>query len=151
MENLRRLTRALRPIYLEDLGLVAALEVLARETQQIGKFPVVFRRTGEPRRLSPQTELALYRMAQETLNNVVRHAQATQCHLEIEFVPKVVMLRIEDNGLGFTPPESPAELAPQGHFGLLGLHERAELIGAILDIQSAPGNGAWIGITLKEK
>ncbi len=149
MENLRRLTRALRPIYLEDLGLVAALEVLARETQQNGGLAVVFHRNGEPRRLHPQTELALYRMAQEALNNMVRHAQASQARLEIVFTPDSVTLYIQDNGQGFTPPESMAELAPQGHFGLLGLHERAELIGGVLEIQSAPGKGTRIGITLK--
>ena len=151
MENLRRLTRALRPIYLEDLGLVTALEVLARENQQTSGISITFQRTGEPRRLLPQTELALYRMAQEALNNVVRHAQASQTKLEIEFTPQTVTVLIEDNGQGFTPPESMAEIAPQGHFGLLGLHERAELIGAALEIQSTLGAGTRIGITLKEK
>jgi signal transduction histidine kinase len=148
MENLRRLTRALRPIYLEDLGLVAALEVLAREIQQSSGLTVVFHRTGEPRRLPPQTELALYRMAQEALNNVVRHAQASQSTLKIDFAPKTVTLHIQDNGQGFIPPESPAELAPQGHYGLLGIHERAELIGAQLEIQSAPQAGTHITIYL---
>ena len=150
IENLRRLTRALRPIYLEDLGLVAALEVLSRETQQTSGLPIHFQRAGEPRRLPPQTELALYRMAQEALSNIIRHAQAGQAYLRIEFVPASVHLSIQDNGQGFAPPESPAELAPQGHFGLLGLHERAELIGAQLEIQASPGNGTRIEINLKE-
>lgn len=146
IENLRRITRALRPIYLEDLGLVAALEVLARETGQIGGPPVEFRRRGAPRRLAPQTELALYRMAQEALSNVVRHAGADQCSLEIAFEPGYVILKVADNGRGFILPDSPAEPAPQGHFGLLGLHERAELIGAKLEIQTAPGKGTTIQI-----
>lgn len=148
MENLRRLTRALRPIYLEDLGLVAALEMLARETQQNSNVTISFRRAGEPRRLPPQTELAFYRMAQEALNNVVHHAQAAQASLEISFLPETITLHIQDNGRGFVPPESLAELAPQGHYGLLGMHERAELIGATLDVRSAPGQGTRIGITL---
>lgn len=150
MENLRRLTRALRPIYLEDLGLVAALEVLAKEVQQASHLPVHFHRTGEPRRLPPQTELALYRMAQEALNNIIRHAQASEAQLEIEFSPTAIHLSIQDNGQGFVPPESPAELAPLGHFGLLGLHERAELIGAHLEIRASPGDGTRIEINLKE-
>jgi signal transduction histidine kinase len=148
MENLRRITRALRPIYLEDLGLVAALEVLTREIEQTGGFPVLFLRKGEPRRLAPQVELALYRMAQEALSNAVRHAGASQCSLEITFVPEGVKLVVQDNGRGFIPPESLAELAPQGHFGLLGLHERAELIGAKLEIQTALGSGTTIQIRL---
>ncbi|NUM46237.1 MAG: hypothetical protein HUU38_16160 [Anaerolineales bacterium] len=151
IENLRRLTRALRPIYLEDLGLVAALEVLTREIQQASGMPVSFHRAGEPRRLPPQTELALYRMAQEALNNVVRHAQASQTTLDIRFASESVSLSIWDNGLGFTPPENIAELAPQGHFGLLGLHERAELIGAMLDIQTSPGSGTRVEISLEDK
>jgi len=150
IENLRRLTRALRPIYLEDLGLVAALEVLARETQQAGDIPIQFHRTGEPRRLPPQTELALYRMAQEALSNIIRHAQASQARLEIEYASTSVHLSVQDDGRGFTPPESPAALVPQGHFGLLGLYERAELIGARLMLQSAPGSGTHITISLPQ-
>lgn len=148
IENLRRITRALRPIYLEDLGLVAALEVLARETEQMGGFPVEFLRRGEPRRLSPQTELALYRMAQEALSNVMRHAGASQGSLEIAFEREGVTLAVQDNGRGFPYPESLARLPPQGHFGLIGLHERAELIGATLEIQTAPGSGTRIQIGL---
>lgn len=148
IENLRRITRALRPIYLEDLGMVAALEVLARETQQSGGIPVTFLREGTLRRLTPQVELALYRMAQEALSNVVRHAGASQSSLEITFDPQGVKLVVQDNGRGFIPPESPSELAPQGHFGLLGLYERAELIGAKLEIQTALGSGTRIQIRL---
>ena len=146
MENLRRLTRALRPIYLEDLGLVAALEVLAREITDLSGTPVSFQRIGEPVRLASHIELALFRMAQEALNNVARHSQATQAALKIEFAPGGVSLQIHDNGKGFTPPESPAELAPQGHFGLLGIHERAELISAHLSIHSTPGGGTQITV-----
>lgn len=149
IENLRRLTRALRPIYLEDLGLVAALEVLAKETQQNGGLQVNFRRTGEPRRLPAATELALYRMVQEALSNVVRHAQAREAGVEIIFTPATVQLQVYDLGRGFAPPESLTELATEGHFGLVGLHERAELLGASLDIHSVPGQGTQINLTLK--
>ncbi len=150
IQNLRRLTRALRPIYLEDLGLVSALEVLARETQQLSGVTVEFLLEGSPRRLSSQTELALYRMTQEALNNVVRHSGAGECQLEINFTADQTCLQVSDNGAGFVPPESPSDLAPQGHFGLLGLHERAELIGAVLEIDSSEGGGTRIRITLAE-
>jgi signal transduction histidine kinase len=146
IKNLRRLTRALRPIYLEDLGLVSALEVLARETADLSGIPVDFRRTGEPRRLTPQAELALFRMAQEALNNIARHAQAGRAGLEILYNVEDVTLHVRDDGRGFIPPESPAELAPLGHFGLLGIQERAELIGARLEILSEPGAGTEITI-----
>src|SRR5581483_8064455 len=139
MANLRRLTRALRPIYLEDLGLVTALEMLAREASQSINLPVEFHRIGSERRLASEVELALYRMAQEALNNIARHAQASHGSLTINFTPETVTLIVSDDGRGFRLPETPAEFAPQGHFGLLGLHERSELIGAHLDIRSAPG------------
>jgi len=85
IENLRRTTRALRPVYLEDLGLVTALEMLARETESASNIKVVFQKQGNEKRLAAPVELALYRMAQEALNNVVRHAQAMQAELSIQF------------------------------------------------------------------
>jgi two-component system sensor histidine kinase UhpB len=148
IENLRRLTRALRPIYLEDLGLVAALEMLGRETTQSSKLPVHFQRNGAERRLAPVVELALYRMAQEALSNIVRHAQASEASLSLTFETQSITLVVTDNGKGFDVPKSPSEFAPSGHFGLLGLHERAELIGATLDIHSGPGLGSRLSVCL---
>lgn len=149
IENVRRQTRALRPIYLEDLGLVTALEMLARETSQAANIPVAFHRQGTEKRLNPNVELALYRMAQEALNNINRHAQASQSELKISFTPQDVTLQVCDDGKGFEVPKSPAEFAPSGHFGLLGLHERAELIGADLEIRSSSGQGTCLTVTLR--
>jgi two-component system sensor histidine kinase UhpB len=144
--DLRRFTRALRPIYLEDLGLVAALEMLAREVSQANHLPVEFHRAGSERRLTSEVELALYRMAQEALSNVARHTLASQAELALTFHEQAVSMTISDDGQGFKVPESPAEFALSGHFGLLGLHERAELIGAHLDIQSSPGRGTRVSV-----
>jgi len=148
IENLRRLTRALRPIYLEDLGLVTALEVLCREAGESMGLQVSFRKEGAERRLAPSVELALYRIAQEALSNIARHARASQAALQFRFAPDGVVLEISDNGVGFEVPKSPAEFAPGGHFGLLGLYERAELIGAALSIDSAPGQGTRLSVHL---
>ncbi len=87
-------------------------------------------------------------MAQEGLNNIQRHAQATQALIKIEFASRQVILTISDNGRGFEPPESPAEFAPGGHFGLLGLYERAELIGAKLKIDTTPMEGTRVAVNL---
>ena len=146
IDNLRRQTRALRPMYLEDLGLVTALEMLAQETSVGAGIRVDFRSQGDERRLPPEVELTLYRMAQEALSNVTRHAQASQASVELRFERERVALEVSDNGQGFEVPRSPAEFAPSGHFGLLGLYERAELIGARLEIRSAPGKGARIQV-----
>ncbi|MGE5375370.1 MAG: histidine kinase, partial [Bacteroidota bacterium] len=136
VENLRRLTRALRPIYLEDLGLVTALEMLAREVSQNNSLNVSFQKTGRERRLAREVELSLYRIAQEALSNVVKHSQATEAGLKISFTEQDLQIEVSDNGTGFSVPRSPTEFAPNGHFGLLGVHERADLIGAKLEVTS---------------
>ena len=148
IENLRRLTRALRPIYLEDLGLVTALEMLAREISQVNSLIVDFQKTGNERRLSREVELSLYRIAQEALNNVAKHSGATRADLSIRYSDSEITLMISDNGHGFVAPASPTEFAPNGHFGLLGIHERADLIGARLGIESTQGQGTRIEIRL---
>lgn len=148
IENLRRLTRALRPIYLEDLGLVTALEMLSREISQNNKLTVAFDKTGQERRLSREVELSLYRIAQEALNNVVKHAKAERAELRITFDDLTVQMEVSDNGSGFITPNSPTEFAPNGHFGLLGIHERADLIGAKLEIESILGRGTKIKVRL---
>lgn len=148
IENLRRFTRALRPIYLEDLGLVTALEMLARETHQSVSLSADFRKVGAEQRLAPEVELTLYRIAQEALSNVTRHAQAAHASITLAFNPRSVTLTVVDDGRGFAVPDSPAEFAPGGHFGLLGMHERAELISAHLKIESAPGRGTRVTVEL---
>ncbi|HSB00027.1 MAG TPA: ATP-binding protein [Anaerolineales bacterium] len=147
IENLRRLTRALRPIYLEDLGLVTALEMLANETSQANSLEISFRHSGKERRLSGEVELALYRIAQEALNNVVRHAKAKHASLQIVF-EKEIKLEVADDGSGFNVPKSPTDFAPSGHFGLLGIRERADLIGARLEVKSEVGQGTQLIIHL---
>ncbi|MCG3141689.1 MAG: hypothetical protein HDKAJFGB_03005 [Anaerolineae bacterium] len=148
IENLRRLTRALRPIYLEDLGLVTALEMLAREIMQNNQLVVDFQKTGSERRLAREVELSLYRIAQEALTNVAKHSKATHADLTIGFDNSEISLVVTDNGNGFIAPNSPTEFAPNGHFGLLGIHERADLIGARLDIESTMGKGTRLKVRL---
>ena len=148
IENLRRLTRALRPIYLEDLGLVTALEMLANETTQQNPLHVDFQKKGEERRLPREVELSLYRIAQEALTNVVRHSEATAAELMIDYREAEVDMEVSDNGRGFNVPKSPTEFAPNGHFGLLGVYERADLIGARLEVDSAPGRGTRLRVRL---
>jgi signal transduction histidine kinase len=146
IDELRRLTRALRPIYLDDFGLVTALEMLAQESTKAGLM-VDFSHNGTEHRLDPAVELTLFRTAQEAMSNVSRHSEATQTQVRLDFQPTAVALEIKDNGKGFTPPRSPAEFAPSGHYGLLGMHERAELIGGKLTIESS-SNGTVLRVTV---
>jgi signal transduction histidine kinase len=146
--DLRRLTRDMRPIYLEDLGLVPALDMLAKDASTSLGNPVNFEASGANRRLSAEVELALYRMAQEALNNVARHAQASSAEVRLSFDTGSIRLTVADDGRGFDVPESPAEMAPEGHYGLLGLHERAELIGGRLTILSKSNQGTTVIVSV---
>jgi two-component system sensor histidine kinase UhpB len=146
IDNLRRVTRALRPIYLEDLGLLAALEMLTREVTQVTGIEVKFNISGPEQRLLPKVELALYRIVQEALSNVARHANASRASVNVSFTPEAVLLEVVDDGQGFEVPRSPAEFAPGGHYGLLGLFERAELIDADLRIASEIGKGTQVSV-----
>jgi len=148
IQDLRRVIRALRPLYLEDLGLVASLQMLARETAESAGIPIDFTHTGVEERLSPKTELALYRIAQEGLSNIQRHAEASKASLSIAYDPDQIQLTITDDGRGFDIPESPAEFASSGHFGLLGIYERTELIGARFEIDADKDKGSHLKITL---
>jgi signal transduction histidine kinase len=148
IQGVRRFSRGLRPIYLEDLGLIPALEMLAREMQSEIEIPVSFRVEGSTSRLQLETEIALYRIVQETLSNIGRHAKAENIQLEVAFEKKSLRITVRDDGVGFTPPGLVSELAHESHYGLIGMYERAELIQAHLEIFSAPGQGTAVVIQL---
>ncbi len=145
--DVRRVIRALRPIYLEDLGLTPALEMLTQSLSERGGLAVTFTVEGEIYRLAPERELALYRIVQEALNNVVKHARAKQVQVKLNYADTLQVL-IRDDGVGFEMPDRGDALTELGHFGLVGMRERAELIGAQLTIQSTAGHGTTIDLHL---
>ena len=145
--GIRRLTRALRPIYLEDLGLLPALRMQASAAQETTGIPVALQRAGNERRLDPANELAVYRIVQEALSNVARHARATQVLIEIEYGPDALICRVIDDGVGFIAASAQnGDSADQGHFGMIGMRERADLAGATLEIVSSPGAGTTVEV-----
>ncbi|MHA1937334.1 MAG: histidine kinase [Candidatus Thorarchaeota archaeon] len=148
IKELRRVIRALRPIYLDDLGLVPALQMLAKDTGREQEIHFDFNVHGDVTRLEPGVELAIYRIAQEALSNTVRHAQADRISFLLEFRGDTFILVIRDDGVGFSPPERPRELGARGHFGLMGMFERADLIGAHLELKSTSETGTQIRIEL---
>lgn len=148
IENLRRMVSALRPIYLEDLGLVAALNMLANDAGEKLNSPVDFTRQGKERRLDAPVELALYRIVQEALSNITRHSGANQAFIRLAFQPDGIRIEIQDNGKGFSVPRSPSEFARSGHFGLLGMFERADLMSGSIQISSVPGHGTRLIVTV---
>lgn len=148
LANVRQFSRDLRPIYLEDLGLLPALEMLVQEMSARNGIAPELRVTGTPQRLSPDLELAIYRIVQEALNNVSRHAHARQVTVEAAFGAHGVSVSVEDNGVGFQVPESPDALVQAGHFGLMGIRERALLFGGHVTISSQPGAGTKLVVYL---
>lgn len=146
MGDLRRIVRALRPAYLEELGLAPALEMLARDLQRDDRLVIHFEKHGAPQRLAPEREMALYRIAQEALNNAWQHSGGSDIWLSVRFEPDQVTITVRDNGKGFAAPRHAADLGASGvqRFGLMGMYERASLIGAHLQIRSEPGAGTTV-------
>jgi signal transduction histidine kinase len=142
-QGIYRLVRDLRPAQLDDLGLVAALRYLAGEIAQQAGLQVELRFEGQAQRLDPLVETVIFRVAQEALSNVARHAGVTRARLILAFTPLEVVLQVSDTGSGFDPQ---AELRPPHGWGLAGMRERAESIGGQLLIQSTPGQGACIEV-----
>jgi PAS domain S-box-containing protein len=138
-EELRRLARGLRPASLEDLGLVAALQRLVQDLDGRERLRAELRVQGQPRRLDPLVELGLFRIAQEGLRNVERHAGAFRAEVGLRFDLEAVELTVEDDGRGLTP-----RVAADGELralGLVGMEERAALLGGRLEIDSRPLHG----------
>ncbi len=148
IDEVRRVVRALRPNYLEDLGLLPALEMLTRDLQTASGLQATFTTLGQPRRLSPGQEIAIFRIVQEALTNTARYASAQSAKVSIIFNGQKVVVRVQDDGKGFIAPERVSDLVASGHYGLMGMQERAELIGARLAVQSAPGAGTSIEMQL---
>ena len=143
--DLRRQIHDLRPLYLEDLGFVPALEMLMRQVCEHSGLIGDFECSGEAqRRLDPAVEISGFRIVQEALRNVATHAHASWVHLELVFEATGITLRVEDDGIGFQTPSHPFHLAETGHYGLLGMRERAGLHGGWLRVESESGRGTTI-------
>jgi two-component system sensor histidine kinase UhpB len=144
LESIRNIAQELRPPVLDDLGLPAAIEGLAAQQRQRFGLPVAVTVRGPRRRLDPALELALYRIAQEALTNVAKHAQANQAQLLLSFDDQAVVLEIRDDGRGFDTTQP----LPRGSgLGLFSMRERAQLVGAELSLVSRPGQGTLVRVT----
>ncbi len=149
--ELRRIMRALRPAYLEDLGFVPALEALVDQAAARTDAVVELEKEGAIQRLAPDVELAAYRIAQEAVTNAVRHARADRIIVRVRTHREGLVLSVTDDGAGFDLPPGPDVLTRAGHFGLMGMRERAMLLGGSLSIDSAPGEGTRIEVRLPSR
>lgn len=147
--SLREVIAALRPAVLEALGLVPALDALAEQAQEQSgiRCGVVADPDALRKSLTPAIESTLYRMAQELLMNVVRHAKATMATITVSRAGGWVTLVVQDDGKGLNASAPPS----QGHFGLSGLRERAELLGGRVVIRSGRGMGTSVTVRIPLK
>lgn len=140
----RRALQALRSSPLDDLGLIMAMKVMGAKASERAGFRFHFNAPETLPDLSASIELNLYRIVEEVLNNAVQHAQATDLWIRLEMKKDVLNLRINDNGIGFDSDAEP----PEGHFGLVGIRERAEICGGTIKIESEPDVGTTINLDL---
>ncbi len=149
LSGVRRMSRALRPLILEDLGLVVALQAIAEDLdQQLPQGRVYCEVIGEEQRLPPEAELTAFRIVQEALTNVRKHAaDATRVYVTVQFRSQTLHISVEDNGRGFHPLVVDAE-DDEDHLGLMGMHERAELMDGTWSIESRLGEGTRVTLVL---
>ena len=138
----------LRPQILDDMGLAAALKWYVQNYQQRRSLPSELIVEGTPYRLPAEYETVLYRITQEALTNIAKHAHATRVAVTLNFSPAEVNLTVQDNGRGFNPDQTLQRNGRNAGWGLLGMRERASLIGGHAIIESSPGQGARIRVTV---
>jgi signal transduction histidine kinase len=147
-QGVRRFAQGLRPPTLDDLGLAAAIRGLANDLAESDGIEPEVSVLGQARRLAPEEELTLFRIAQEALNNVWRHSGASRVTIQLAFGPDCVRMTVSDNGCGFDAPHRTDDLVTIGKLGLIGMDERAQSLGGTLTIQSAPGQGTEIVVDI---
>jgi PAS domain S-box-containing protein len=150
LQGVRRFSQALRPPMLEELGLLDSLRWMADNLTGQHGLTVSVRVLGKPRRLPPQKELVLFRIAQEALQNVWKHSQATEAVVTAEFNQQGIRLSITDNGRGFEMPERVGDFARLGKLGAMGMQERAALAGGTFSVHSEPNAGTTVTVSLNE-
>jgi signal transduction histidine kinase len=144
LAEMRALIFELRPGNIEEYGLIQALRTHAASLSGRIGLPVVVE-AELPERPPIEVEETLYRIAQEALHNVVKHAGARQVRLEVGRVPDGVRLEVTDDGRGFDPTK-----VPDGHLGLTGMRSRAERLGGQLTVTSTPGSGTTVAVVVPE-
>jgi signal transduction histidine kinase/YHS domain-containing protein len=145
VDELRSIIGDLRPPALTELGLLPAVELLLQHgTVDDPEVTLVVQ--GEERRLAPQSELAVFRIVQEAWSNIRHHAQAQRADFSFAYEHDGLHVTITDDGVGFAPPAEAD--APDGHWGVRGMRERAELTGGILEIASEVGQGTRLHLCI---
>jgi len=150
-QELRSFSRDLRPPVLDDLGLLPALEWVTAEFKTEYGLEVSLEVAGSKQRLPTEAELLLFRIVQEALRNIAKHAQASKAKVEVEFHKNKVAITVSDNGIGFQLPDKLDELPQMGKLGLAGIQERVQLLGGNLTLMSELGKGTTVSVEVPIK
>jgi signal transduction histidine kinase len=145
LNDTRRALKSLRASPLEDLGINLAIQNLTRSAKERGKLDVDLNMPNTLPSLSPNVEQCIYRVAQEAIENVLHHANAHTLSVKLAVDDDVITLTVEDDGMGMDAKHHPQD----GHYGMKGMNERAQLAGGELDINSQPGQGTRILLTIE--
>ena len=148
LQDVRQLSRLLRPQMLDDLGLVPTLGWLARTLREGTGLAVQVTTSGMEERVHPDLETALYRLVQEALTNVARHAQASSAEVTVRRAPDRLFLSVRDQGRGFDPGRVLAAEGEDPGGGVRGMRDRVELFGGRFELRSAPGAGTTMEVEL---
>lgn len=148
LDQLHKLIYELRPSLLDDLGLVAAIGSLIDSRLEAAGVKVRFKVTGKEKRLPAPVETTLFRVTQETFNNIARHAHARNVDVRVHFKRSMVKMSVKDDGKGFDVDKTISSKSGLRGFGLLTMKERVELVNGSLNIQSRPGAGTEITIEI---
>jgi len=150
LDGLRRFSHELRPGDIDHVGLVPALEFLTDELNKENRVKANLEVAGSERRLIPDTELALFRIAQEALRNVKRHSRATRVTIRLKFIRGRVRLTVSDDGRGFEPPDTLSDFAVESKLGLVGIQERTRLLRGKLLVRSWVGRGTMVVVEVAD-
>lgn len=142
-KRLRRFSHDLRPSII-DQGLIPALEYLAQENSRETNIYIQFTIYGEERRLPAETEVGLFRIAQEAVRNIIKHSGATEATIRLRYMSNSIKLVISDNGLGFELPNELEDLASKRRLGIIGMQERSHLLNGKFTIKSRVGQGTTV-------
>lgn len=148
LHEIRQLSRDLRPSVLDNLGLLPAVEWLVQQLENDHNMKATLEVTGKEHRYSSELEITLFRIIQEALRNITKHAVANEVKVNIEFNEGETKVTIADNGQGFKLPPSIGELSRQGKLGIDGMKTRARLVGGTFNIDTNEGKGTRITVTI---
>ena len=148
LEEVRTISYNLRPHHLDQLGLTTAIRAMIEKTAESSGISVKTELDDLDGVFPPADEITIYRIIQESLNNVVKHSRAGEAHIAVHCREHHVEITIRDNGQGFASSASNVAAAHRGGFGLKGLAERVHMLGGTYTIESGPGRGTTVTVRL---